>query len=864
MVVKAQSLVSGIVSDENGQVLFGVSVFEKGTSNGTQTDQYGSYSISVAQGSILVFSYIGYKKKEIRVTKKLLNINLIPDDLSLNEVVVVGFGSKKKGELTGSVAKLDSKAFENRPITDVKTTLQGTLPGVLITRNSGQPGASGSIQIRGLSSINGSPPLVLVDGIARGINSVNPTDIESVTVLRDASAAIYGSRASGGVILITTKSGAKGDPTVTYAMNVGFKTPSFMKKMVNTFQLASMRNEYYRSFGKTGKIIPKEVFDKIKANAPVEINNGWAERVERFPGFYGSRDWAKVIFGDSFQQNHNLSVSGGGEFNSCTKDLDLLPLSELSDPTFWKKAEDFQLGANSLYNSLESFQSDVDSDIAFSSGNSISQGDYQSGESSWTWNNAYALIRRANNMMEKATKFKDDDAIKRYAAEARFFRAYNYWRLFRLYGGVPLIKKVLNTESKELFKSRATMGATADFILLDLDKASALLPESVGAEEVGRITKWAANAMRARVALFMGTWAKYHGLADENKYLDIAIESSKAVIESGQYELFKLSDEIDSYFKLFVEEGDDSKESILDRRYLRNISEHGLPYRVHDGYIGLPTKKLADMYLCVDGLPIEKSNKFKGYGTPTSEYDHRDPRMEQTMYRPGKKIFAVRFPDKGVECWPFFPQKIWPTGYAYGKYLSRDKDSNSRVQGGKSHFYDHHIIRYAEVLLIYAESLFEKNGSVSDVELDASINLIRDRVGMPRLTNDFVIKNNMNMKDEIHRERTVELALEGFRYDDLRRWKTAEVELPKAIRGIKVKGSDWEKPFKVPQPGKDKDSIKNPYREKKYQENTDAGGFLIVEDASKRQFDPKKHYLRPLPTKEIRISKGQLKQNPGW
>ena len=159
------------------------------------------------------------------------------------------------------------------------------------------------------------------------------------------------------------------------------------------------------------------------------------------------------------------------------------------------------------------------------------------------------------------------------------------------------------------------------------------------------------------------------------------------------------------------------------------------------------------------------------------------------------------------------------------------------------------------MLLIYAEATFEKNGTIGDDDLNKSINLIRQRANMQSLTNAFVTANGLDMKTELRRERSIELALEGFRYDDLRRWKTAETEMPMDVKGIKIVGSNWTDP--IIQDG----ANRNPYGGASWQSNTDANGFIIAE--SGRSFDPVKHYLRPLPTKEILINP-DLQQNPGW
>lgn len=263
------------------------------------------------------------------------------------------------------------------------------------------------------------------------------------------------------------------------------------------------------------------------------------------------------------------------------------------------------------------------------------------------------------------------------------------------------------------------------------------------------------------------------------------------------------------------------------------------------------------MYLCSDGLANNQSPLFQGYNTTTSEFQNRDPRMTMTMIVPGTKTVRVFYATTPVENWPFSPQRDANTGYITYKYLSEDVYSNGLIDDGNSHSFDNHIIRYAEVLLIYAEATFERNGTISDADLNKSINVIRQRVNMPALTNAFVTANGLDMKQEIRRERTIELALEGFRYDDLRRWKTAEIEMKEDIKGIKIVGSTWTDPIIV-------DGVnRNPYADAFWQSRTDANGFIVTESGTGRNFDPDKHYLRPLPTREIAIN-NKLQQNPGW
>ncbi len=540
---------------------------------------------------------------------------------------------------------------------------------------------------------------------------------------------------------------------------------------------------------------------------------------------------------------------------SCKKDLNLVSQDNITDATFWKSGADFKLAANNLYNGLDRFGlEDTESDIAFNVPNAVSNGQLQPAETSDVWNTSYSYIRSANNILEKG-EGKDDAEIKKYVGEARFFRAWYYWKLLRLYGGVPLITKVLKTDDPELFAARAGRTATVDLILNDLEEARKMLPlqSDLSSGDMGRITQGAAAALASRVALFEGTWQKSRGQgAVANKYLDIAISTSLAVINSSVYGLYTGSG-AQSYRYLFIEAGDDSKESILDRRYARNILGHDAPYMYdQDGYN--PTRKLVDMYLDKKGLPISAAGSiFQGYSSFTSEFQDRDPRMTQTMIVPGTLTNRVFFPVNKVANWPNAPQRNFNTGYILYKYMSEDPvANNSGREGDNSLFeFDRHLIRYAEVLLNYAEAIYEKNGVISDIDLNLSINKLRDRVGMPHLTNAFVAANSLNMQVEIRRERTVELALEGFRLDDLRRWKTAESELPQDIKGIKITGTDW--------------ATRPPYNDPSYANKVDPNGFLIAEQG--RKFDSAKDYLMPLPTKEVAFYQANghtLEQNPGW
>jgi starch-binding outer membrane protein, SusD/RagB family len=540
--------------------------------------------------------------------------------------------------------------------------------------------------------------------------------------------------------------------------------------------------------------------------------------------------------------------------SGCGQKLELVSEENITDATFWKTANDYKLAANRLYQGLDRFGfEDTESDIAFNFPNSISNGRLTIPETSDIWNTSYTYIRACNNILEKGTGSTDIE-IKRFVAEAKFFRAWYYWKLVRKFGGLPLITKVLNTGDAELFTPRSSQGETIDFMLKDLDEAQNDLPaqSDISNPEIGRISKGAALALRARVALYQGTWEKFNGGANSGKYIDIAIAASQTVISSGNYALYNGSG-AQSYRYLFIEAGDDSKESMLDRRYARNILGHDMPYQYHGtGYNA--TKKLADMYLDTTGLPITHAGSlFEGYNTMQSEFQKRDPRMTMTMIVPGKMTTRAFHPIIPVANYPDNPQGNFNTGYIQYKYISEDAFANNSGQMGDASMfdYDRHLIRYAEVLLIYAEAVFEKSESISDADLNLSINLIRARAGMPHLTNAFVTDNNLDMRNELRRERTIELAFEGFRYDDVRRWGIAETEMAQDVKGIKIKGSSWQNyPL---------------YSDAAYQNRTDENGFLIVETG--RMFRADLNYVQPLPAREVAFYTANgytLEQNPNW
>lgn len=222
----AQTVVTGVVTSSDDQLpLIGVTVTVKGTSEGTQTNENGRYTLTVSPNDVLVFSYVSFARQEINVDGRAeVNVVMSPDIASLSEVVVVGYGTQSRTSITGSVAKLNTEVLENTPRANVATALQGAVPGLQVVNKTGQPGAAPMLLLRGGASINNpGGPLVIVDGVIRSLNDISSENIASIELLKDASAtAIYGARANNGVVLVTTKTGKAGSAEISYKYTGGF------------------------------------------------------------------------------------------------------------------------------------------------------------------------------------------------------------------------------------------------------------------------------------------------------------------------------------------------------------------------------------------------------------------------------------------------------------------------------------------------------------------------------------------------------------------------------------------------------------------------------------------------------------------
>lgn len=518
-------------------------------------------------------------------------------------------------------------------------------------------------------------------------------------------------------------------------------------------------------------------------------------------------------------------------------EVNRLPETSISDETFWRSETDLIAATNYLYTFIPAFNTDdVWSDDAIGlTANSISDGSRLAPATDAGYSNPYVLIRAANNIIEKAPRASANTSaavIDRYVAEARFFRAWGYYNLVQRYGNVPLILKILDDSSPELTAPASPREEIVSQIYQDLDFAASKLPTmtALGTANFGRISNTGALAFKARVALFEGTRSKFHNYGDAKKHLTLAVAAAKAVIDSKQHSLFA------NYFNLFQYEGEglQNKENIIVKQYGVSLIDRVLVHTYYRGTIEngnkSPTKSLVDSYLMSDGLPTTKSPLYKTPTTTSEVFTNRDDRLIQTVMKRGdpyiftKKVFDVA---------NIVFQK---TGFCFRKFSNID-DWNTQASS-----IDRPVLRYAEVLLAYAEAKYELDGAISDADLDLSINLLRTRGKIAKLTNAFVTTNGLSMRDEIRRERRIELAQEGHRYWDLMRWKTAEIELPKPVLG-------------------------NFFFKTEFGANTPAvltpDGFILVTAANFRKFDPAKDYLWPLPLNEISLNPN-LKQNPNW
>lgn len=564
---------------------------------------------------------------------------------------------------------------------------------------------------------------------------------------------------------------------------------------------------------------------------------------------------------------------------ACNDDfLERYPKDEIAPQTYFQSEAELNTFVNSFYQYLPGeniFNADFRSDnVEKKSYDIVVAGQHtvetDAGSAGWTWGplrNINFLLANYDNNEEL-----DQDVQNHYAGIARFFRAWFYFQKVQRFGDVPWYDQPLDNGDEDLlFAARDSRAVVVDNILSDLDFAIANVRENTPSMTVN---KWCALALKARVALHEGTYQKYHGMGDGRQYLQQAVSAAQELMNSGQFALYSTGAPDKDYQELFLFEDANTTEIILARVYDAGLEAfHRGTNEFISSTLSAPglTKSLVNTYLMADGTPFTAQ---MGYDTMTfyTETQGRDPRLAQTIRTPG----YTRLGEDQILVPDFNNAR---TGYQVIKYvLDAYYDINYNVSTN-----DLPVFRYAEVLLNYAEAKAEL-GELTQADLDNSVNLIRARAGMPAmdlagLTVDPVLEARYNNVEgslkaailEIRRERRVELALEGFRYQDLMRWRAGHL-LAETFHGMYIPHTgeidldrngtiDVVLTEQIPD-----DKLPNVQYWKLgevFVLSEGDKGFINVHPTITKTFDPNKHYLFPLPRTELLLNP-KLEQNPGW
>nr|WP_295926580.1 RagB/SusD family nutrient uptake outer membrane protein [uncultured Dyadobacter sp.] len=546
---------------------------------------------------------------------------------------------------------------------------------------------------------------------------------------------------------------------------------------------------------------------------------------------------------------------------SCSDDfLDRVPTDSLNESNFWHNEGELKQYANSLYSTFTGHatgtglspivsgdnQSDnmvpVDFNLIAAGRNIL-----PTSGGGWTW----TTIRTCNYFLARYQQAPISQDVKdKYAGEIRFFKALDYFDKVKAFGDVPWLSKDLTTNSPELYAVRDSRVLVMDSVLTTINTAIANLPAKASAEP-GRINKDVALALKARVCLFEGTFRKYHGIDGGERFLREAVAASNQLITEGHYQVHGTGNAAADYAALFNSlDLSTNKEMILYKSYETGLLGNSTSWSIQlNNFNTSASKALVESYLCTDGKPISQSPLYLGDDSIQVEMKNRDPRLAQTIVVPGTGIqTGFRLP--AIPGSGFAGIGVVPTGYQLTKYWVVDQTEFVRIQNG---ILDAPIFRYGEVLLINAEANAEL-GEASQEVIDKTINVLRKRAGMPAMV-VAALKKDIDSEfqeipvllDEIRRERRVELAIEGLRFDDLVRWKAGKL-LNKPVLGMKFVQKQYPKAV----PGS---SI---YLNDK--------GFILPYGKSLpggRTFDESKNYFLPLPLDELSLNTN-LKQNPGW
>jgi hypothetical protein len=576
---------------------------------------------------------------------------------------------------------------------------------------------------------------------------------------------------------------------------------------------------------------------------------------------------------------------------ACEDWLDKKPLDKISQYDYFKDATALELFSNPFYNNLlakEPFKEQSDQLVQYNLSNEMIGGNKRTVPSTgggWTWTD----LRRMNTLLAMAAEYCEDPAaVTKYSAITRFFRAFFYFDKVKRFGDVPWYDKELGSADPELYKARDSRELVLTNMIKDIDDAV----NSGGLSEKAtpyRVNKWTALALKARFCLYEGTYRKYHGINleghDYKYYLDLAAETAKQIMDESPYKLFKTGNPATDYVTLFTKEDADEGEYMLAIKNDAGLqifhNATGYAVMVTQGRPGL-TRKLVNAYLMKDG---KKFTDQPGWQEMTflEETKDRDPRMAQSVRTPGYTRIGsttVEAPDISVA----------NTGYQLVKFVQARPPEGDR--GDKSTC-DMPVFRFTEVLLNYAEAKAEA-GTLTQEDLRISINLIRSRAGMPDLDMVEANKNpdwylsseeygypnvtgpNKGVILEIRRERAIELLEEGFRYNDLMRWKAGYC-IDQPITGIYFPGPGeydlsgdgkadvilYPKGSAKPSAGEgvqvyelDKDIYLT-------EEKSSKGYMFYHKTVERTKFNEGRDYLYPIPSTERELNPN-LEQNPGW
>ena len=557
--------------------------------------------------------------------------------------------------------------------------------------------------------------------------------------------------------------------------------------------------------------------------------------------------------------------------SACRKDfLDRRPLDEVGAFDYFKSVKDLETYLNQFYNTT-SFPIVSEYGLDFNSDNAVATNFNATLAGTRTLDNAGAIsftaVRSVNYFFDNYKRiegFAAFDDYKQYVGEAFFFRALIYFNLLKGWGDIQWFTSVPGTESPELLQQRDPRNVVADNIIKDLDSAASYL-QAAKTDGASRINKWMALLIQSRVALYEGTWEKYHagdpfGVANPQpeKYFNKAVEAATKVMESGVYSLYSTNSPATDYYDLFGKQRTyaSNTEVMFWKKFDNGLGKGEAPFRREVNYRQRTpnehsqTKELADSYLCTDGKPISVSPEFKGFTNIGLEMQNRDPRFFQTFGMPGSPWVITSGGDvtnydalyamlnQGLE-------QYAPSGYV----LRKGYDSRQIYHIPQYEETPGIVYRYGEVLLNFAEAKAEL-GTITQDDIDKSIKKLRDRVGMPNLVLSSITTDPewdfptlSPVINEVRRERRVELAAEGFRFDDIMRWAAAdELIVGKRPHGFKADQLAVN-PYPVAA-----DGFLDPYRQK-----LPAGyGFKIGRD-----------YLNAIPKDQLLLNPA-LVQNPGW